>query len=67
LKQEREGRMPPRVLGGSTLVDKNSLWDELNIQKRELYVKKKKITRYGVLSQAILGRPGQRAFGVGLG
>jgi hypothetical protein len=30
-----------------------------------LYVKKKKLTRYEVLSQAILGRPGQRAFGVG--
>jgi hypothetical protein len=47
--------------------DKNSLGDGLNIQKRELYVKKKKITRYGVLSQGIPGRPGQRAFGAGLG
>jgi len=25
-------------------IDKNSLWDELNIQEKELYVKKKKST-----------------------
>jgi hypothetical protein len=45
--------------------DKNSLWNELNIQKRELYIKKEKITGYGMFSQAILGRRGQRAFEVG--
>jgi hypothetical protein len=49
--------------------DKNSLWNESNILKRELYVKKKdseeKFTRYGGLSQAVMGKPGQRAFGVG--
>jgi hypothetical protein len=59
--------------GGHTLIlqtshnfsDKNPLCDGAKIQKRKMYVKREKITRYGVLSQAMLGRPGQRAFGVG--
>jgi hypothetical protein len=28
-------------------IDKNSLWDELNIQEKELYVKKKKAQDMG--------------------
>ena len=45
--------------------DKNLLWDGLNIYNKGIVCQEKKLTRYEVLSQAILGRPGQRAFGVG--
>jgi len=45
--------------------DKNLLWDGLNIYNKGIVCQEKKLTRYEVLSQAILGSPGQRAFGVG--
>ena len=37
------------------IIDKNSLWDELNIQEKELYVKKKKSQDMGCFLKTFWG------------
>jgi hypothetical protein len=49
-------------LTSNPLVDKSSLWNGLNIEKRELYVKKKKFTRYGGTFSSRLGETGTKSF-----
>jgi hypothetical protein len=50
-----------------TLFDKNSFWDEFEYAKKKVVCQEEKIARYWVLSQDILGIPGQGDFGAGLG
>ena len=45
--------------------DKNSLWNGLNVPKEGGVCQEEKFTRYGGVSQTVMGIPGQRAFGVG--